>query len=149
MQRSWINLVFLAHLAATLFMVGLIWFVQMVHYPLFSATGSTEFVGYHAEHMRWAPRVVIGPMLAEMGTGLVLLWRQPTGMRRTPFCLGFVLLLVIWLSTAFWQWPQHAVLEKGLENEAYRFLVLSNWMRTVCWSLRACLLLYLLGKRWH
>ncbi|MFY0528690.1 hypothetical protein ACN28I_37835 [Archangium gephyra] len=29
-------LVLLAHAAATLFMVGLIWFVQVVHYPLFS-----------------------------------------------------------------------------------------------------------------
>jgi hypothetical protein len=28
----------LAHAAATLFMVGVIWFVQLVHYPLFAAS---------------------------------------------------------------------------------------------------------------
>jgi hypothetical protein len=32
----------LLHLAATLYMVGVIWFVQVVHYPLFSKVGGPE-----------------------------------------------------------------------------------------------------------
>jgi hypothetical protein len=34
-----VKLVLLANLAATFFMVGLIWFVQIVHYPLFGQVG--------------------------------------------------------------------------------------------------------------
>ncbi len=32
-----------SHLVATAAMVGLIWFVQVVHYPLFAAVGSGGF----------------------------------------------------------------------------------------------------------
>ena len=37
------TLILLGHLAATLFMVGVIWFVQVVHYPLFAKVGATAF----------------------------------------------------------------------------------------------------------
>ena len=43
-------LVLLAHAAATLYMVGLIWFVQVVHSPLFSRVGADGFVPYAAAH---------------------------------------------------------------------------------------------------
>lgn len=42
----------LRHLAATLFMVGLIWFVQVVHHPLTTSEGRGEFVAYEMEHTR-------------------------------------------------------------------------------------------------
>ena len=35
--------VLLTHLAATLYMVGVIWFVQVVHYPLFARAGAEGF----------------------------------------------------------------------------------------------------------
>ncbi len=38
------------HLAATAAMTGLIWFVQVVHYPLFDLVGRAQFVGYEAAH---------------------------------------------------------------------------------------------------
>jgi hypothetical protein len=34
-----VKYVLLANLSATLFMVSVIWFVQMVHYPLFARVG--------------------------------------------------------------------------------------------------------------
>jgi hypothetical protein len=34
------------HLAATWFMVGLIWVIQIVHYPLFTSVGSDSFAEY-------------------------------------------------------------------------------------------------------
>ena len=40
------------HLAATAAMTGLIWFVQVVHYPLFAAVGADQFVAYEVAHQR-------------------------------------------------------------------------------------------------
>ena len=37
--------------AATWFMAGLHWFVQVVHYPLFADVGTERFIAYHA----WTP----------------------------------------------------------------------------------------------
>jgi hypothetical protein len=36
-------LLLLANAAATFFMVGVIWFVQVVHYPLFARVGTLDF----------------------------------------------------------------------------------------------------------
>ena len=36
------------HLAATLFMVGLIWTIHYVHYPLFANVGEPAYVGFQA-----------------------------------------------------------------------------------------------------
>ena len=44
----------LIHLAATWALVGLIWFVQLVHYPLFSAVAPERFATFEAEHSRHA-----------------------------------------------------------------------------------------------
>jgi hypothetical protein len=40
----------LVHVGATLFMVGVIWFVQVVHYPLFSRVGLEKFSLYSEAH---------------------------------------------------------------------------------------------------
>ena len=67
------QLVFLAHVAATLFMVGLIWFVQIVHYPLFGSVGRGGFAGYSQAHSRLTGFVVGPPMLVEAGTAVALM----------------------------------------------------------------------------
>jgi hypothetical protein len=72
-------LVLLAHAAATLFMVGLIWFVQVVHYPLFSRVGSDAFVPYAAAHGVLTTWVVGPPMLLEFATAGWLAPRPPPG----------------------------------------------------------------------
>ena len=58
-------IVLLVNVASTLVLVGLIWFVQVVHYPLFARIGMEEFSRYHAAHTRATTRVVALPMLAE------------------------------------------------------------------------------------
>ena len=57
--------VLLAHVAATLFMVGVIWFVQVVHHPLFSRVGPEKFSLYSEAHSRLTTYVVGPPMLVE------------------------------------------------------------------------------------
>lgn len=58
-------LILALNLVSTLFMVGLIWFVQIVHYPLFKSVGESEFVEYQLQHQKLTTWVVAGPMLLE------------------------------------------------------------------------------------
>ena len=62
----------LCHAAATLFMVGLIWFVQRVHYPLLSGVGSREFATYEQAHVGRTFPVVGPPMVLEAATAAAL-----------------------------------------------------------------------------
>ena len=60
--------------------------------------------------------------------------------------LGFALLLLVWISTAAFQVPQHHILSSGFDRSAHRRLVNSNWARTVLWTARGIVsVLLLLG----
>ena len=83
--------VLLAHLAVTLFMVGVIWFVQVVHYPLFAKVGSERFVLYSKAHSRLTTYVVGPPMLVEAATALLLVFRRPEGVPLAAAFFGLVL----------------------------------------------------------
>ncbi len=67
----------LANLGSTLFMVGVIRFVQVVHYPLFSRVGGEGFALYSEAHSRLTTHVVGPPMLVEAEFTLFLLFRRP------------------------------------------------------------------------
>ena len=48
------NTLLLIHVAATLAMSGVIWFIQIVHYPLLTLVGAAGFTTYEAAHIRLA-----------------------------------------------------------------------------------------------
>ena len=129
---------------ATWFMVGLIWVIQIVHYPLFAAVGEELYPAYQKQHEQLITWVVFPPMVIELVTAIMLLSYRPPEVGRL-FCWGGLgLVVLIWLSTAFLQVPCHARLGDGFDEAAHRFLVHSNWVRTVAWSLRGGLVLWML-----
>jgi hypothetical protein len=126
----------LIHASATWYMVGLIWLIQVVHYPLMQMVGRAEFVPYSLRHQQAITPVVGIPMLIEVVTAVVLLVQDPYLRRSGWFLASCVLLVVIWVSTAFWQVPLHRDLLDGHAAERVNSLVLSNWVRTIAWSAR-------------
>ncbi|MHC4816176.1 MAG: hypothetical protein ACYTFN_24230 [Planctomycetota bacterium] len=136
----------LIHAGATLAMAGLIWFVQIVHYPLFHLASERRFRRFAAEHQRRASFVVVPPMLFEAGSALALLAAPPAGLGRGLLWLGVLLLAFIWLSTALLQVPLHRRLSAGHDPSAVRRLVVTNWLRTAAWTARGWLALALLAE---
>ncbi len=130
----------LIHAAITCALVGLIWTVQIVIYPLFSQVGTEAFRSYHA---RYTARIgyIVGPlMVAELGTAALLIYQ---GERSPWFLISLVPLTMIWLSTLIVQIPLHTRLEYGFTATAHQKLVTTNWLRTLAWSLRGLCLLVL------
>lgn len=143
MSESLAHLLLLSHFSATLFMLGVIWFVQVVHYPLFAKTGRAEFGDYEQQHTALTTWVVAPPMLLELATAVLLFWLKPTGISTGQLSIGLALLVVIWLSTALIQVPCHNRLSQSFDAAVHRRLVVSNWIRTIAWSLRALLVLWM------
>jgi uncharacterized protein (DUF2237 family) len=141
--------VLLANLAVTLCLVGLIWTIQIVHYPLFAHVGIAEFSRYHALHSSLIT-LLVGPlMLAEVG--LTLGWITEPGdvPRWLPWACA-ALVAVAWLSTALLSVPIHGALGAASPEERPALiarLVLTNWPRTLAWTARAALLLFALARR--
>ena len=138
--------VLLAHVAATLFMVGVIWFVQVVHYPLFARVGPEKFSLYSEAHSHLTTYVIGPPMLIEASTALLLVFRQPEGVPLAAALIGLALVGVLWLSTALLQVPRHTALGSGFDWRAWSGLVLSNWVRTITWSARGVLVLWMAAR---
>jgi hypothetical protein len=133
-------MVFIAiHTLSTLMMVGVIWFVQLVHYPLFVYVGEREFGCFEREHVRRTTWIVAPLMIAEAATAIGLLLFSWGSQYRGVMLLGLLLLVVIWASTAFIQVPCHKKLNKGLDLSAAHRLVRTNWIRTVAWTARGLL----------
>lgn len=139
-----ITVVLAIHTLATLMMVGVIWFVQLVHYPLFVRVGERDFVRFEREHTRRTTWVVAPLMIGEAACaiGLVLLfWSSP---HRVLLLTGLFLLGIIWASTACIQVPCHRRLDKGFDVSAIRRLVWTNWIRTTAWTARGILAVFVM-----
>lgn len=135
------TLILRVHLFLTLYLAGVIWMVQLVHYPLMAKVGEGAFRAYEEAHTRRMTPVVMGQMLLELATGLYLLWQ---GAGEWMLWLNLGLLLLIWLSTFLVQVPLHNRLMAGWDQWAHQRLVKTNWIRTVAWTVRGILLLMLL-----
>ena len=71
----------LANLAVTFTLVGLIWTIQVVHYPLFARVGVDAFARFHAEHNARIT-VLVGPLMcAEVACAAWLVAVTPPGAR--------------------------------------------------------------------
>jgi hypothetical protein len=128
----------ITQLASTLPLVGLIWIIQCVHYPLFYKVGDKTFIAYQLEHMNRIGPLVGTLMLAEVLSTVGLVMMTPND----PWALaGLGLVILIWGSTAVVQIPYHRTLTKGFDEKAHRRLVGSNWIRTVAWTARGAIAL--------
>lgn len=120
-------------------MVGLIWMVQVVHYPLFAKVGEAKYTDYQKSHQLRTTLVVGPPMLIEAFSTVLLAIYVPTGISLVSIWIGIALVFAIWISTAALQVPCHSKLEQAFEASVHRRLVVSNWVRTVAWSARGAL----------
>ncbi len=133
-------------------MTGVIWFVQIVHYPLFAQVGNgpslRRYETLHATRTGW---VVFPPMLIELLSSLALLYAP-----LRPACVSpllavslAALVLILWLLTGLIHVPLHNTLGRPstlvAEQHTISRLVATNWIRTAAWTLRSALLLYALS----
>ncbi|MEO6653956.1 MAG: hypothetical protein ABIP17_15015 [Ilumatobacteraceae bacterium] len=134
------NVVLVAGAAATWAMVGLIWMVQVVHYPLLgqlSALSPGSAATDHQRRISW----VVGPLMATEGiTALALLVSRPATIGAATAWVAAVLLGVALLSTVAIQVPQHARLSVGHDDATVEALITRNWIRTVAWTARGVVL---------
>ena len=141
-----IEQILIANAAASLVMTGLIWFVQIVHYPLLAQFGSSQSTQVAVEHQRRTSWVVGPPMAVEGVTTLFLLAQQPDGVSALLPWVNAVLLAIALGSTIFLSVPLHARMAQSHDDNTGRKLVLTNWPRTFAWSARAALCIVMLAQ---
>lgn len=132
------HLLTVLHAIPTVAMAGVIWFVQIVHYPLYRLVGPEQFAAYERQHCRTISFVVMPLMLAELGLAGLLWWNAPAAAGQWPL-VGLLLLALLWASTFFVQVPCHNRLTVGFDRATIDRLVRTNWVRTISWTARSAL----------
>ena len=125
------------HLIATSVMVGVIWVIQLVHYPSFHFIELKQYTTFQKFHMSRISYVVIPAMLTELFTLILIIISMD---KVDPIILASALLLiVIWLMTAVFFSGVHQKLTLGYDQVVVEKLVKLNWGRTLLWTLRLLL----------
>ena len=126
------------HLIATSIMVGVIWVVQLVHYPSFHFIELKQYTTFQRFHMSRISFVVMPAMLTELFTLILfIISMDPID---TLVTVSGLLLILIWLMTAVFFSGIHQKLTLGYDKTVVDKLVKLNWGRTLMWTLRLFLI---------
>ena len=137
------ELIFLINVFTSFFMTGLIWIVQLVHYPSFHFVGADNFVDFQKHHVNSIDKIVIPVMVAEITSSFGLAWIDGW---LSLNGIGFYMVILIWAATGLFSVPAHSIIEAGKDDKAINKLVSTNWIRTVLWTAKSGLSFYLLYK---
>ena len=111
------------------FLTGLIWLVQVLVYPNFCLVGKIEFKNFHEFHLNRITWVVAPVMGLELLSGILLFVKDHSAFY---LCNAFSI-VVLWILTGLVNVPSHNYLLHE-EEITKRRLIVSNWPRTVLWT---------------
>ena len=131
------TIVVVGHLVSTLMLVGIIWTVQVVHYPLMALVGEDRFVDYEAAHSPRMAAVVMIPWTVQGLTTLGLLSMRPPGVPTSLTVAAAAMATIPVVVTVLASVPAHVALGSGFDAAVHRRLVRTNWIRTVAWTAHA------------
>lgn len=136
MTGSIAEAVLIAQVLASVGMFGVIWTIQLVHYPLMAHIPATAFVAYERRHTK-AIALIVGPLMAVEGLCvLVVFFARPSGIPFWLSLIGGIAEAVAIGTTAFVSAPLHGRLENGFDTALLSRLILTNWIRTIAWTAR-------------
>ena len=132
--------VFFFHLIFSAIMVGVIWVIQLVHYPSFHFIDKDIYDSFQKFHMNKISIIVIPVMILELVTGFLLLIGNS---KNILIIISFGILILIWGITGLFFSDAHGKLISGYNELIVNKLVSMNWIRTGLWTFKMILLLYL------
>lgn len=133
-----------AQVVGSVGMFGVIWMVQVVHYPLMRFVSGEQFARFETAH-RTRISWVVGPLMLIEGICVLafliapsagLLWWLPwAGATAEAIAIG---------TTVFISAPLHERLNAHFDPATLDRLIATNWIRTVAWTARAGLAIAIL-----
>ena len=125
------------HAAASMFMVGLIWTIHYVHYPLFAYVGESTYASFQTAHVERIGKLLFVPWLTEGFTLIGILVLAFLGGRKTlrvPVVINGAAMAVVLVISGFWSAPAHGKLADGFDKSIHDQLMTANLIRTLAWT---------------
>ena len=119
-----------ANLVVAATLAGLIWTIQLVHYPLFALVGEDGWQRYEADHQRRITWVALPLMSANVGVAVLLLIHEGSALAT----VNAVIAVGLFAATGLVYAPLHGQLAAAFSPVHIKRLVRLNWLRTVAWT---------------
>lgn len=152
MTRTLSSALAIVHLIATWFMVGLIWTIHVVHYPLFAEVGDATYVAFQAAHVdRIGPLLALPWAVEGITAALVLLIALTARERQLlpPAVIGAVAMGVVLAVSGFWSAPAHGELADGFDPEVHQRLMNADLVRALAWTVRGFSAAWIVAIVWR
>ena len=133
----------LFNLLITWSLIGLIWVIQLVHYPSFAYVDEDLFSNFHRHHTFSISLIVMPLMLLEVTIAAFLLYQHG----HWTYLVPFLLVIGIWLATFLIAVPLHNQLANGKDIILINQLVQTNWIRTILWTIKGLWLGYVFWEK--
>ena len=122
--------VYFIHAIITWLLTGLIWTVQLVHYPFFKfSTLSKDAFLFHQRQISF---LVMPLMITELLTGIYLLIRD-WPLYQYVNGVNVLIIFLLWIHTFAIMVPLHQHLLESPSKTIVSLLVKHNWARTLAW----------------
>lgn len=138
--------VLLINLFSTFAMTGIIWLIQLTHYPSFRYVEIKAWPLFHTFHTGSITLVVAPLMMAQLLSSITLLFSPLFLNYKFLLIINLALVCVVFIATAFISVPIHNKMAEFFDSSLIDFLILTNWIRTITWTLNSALLIYFLSK---
>jgi len=139
-------MILIINLAAAAILAGLNWYLQIVHYPLFTYIDKKNFVEYYVYHLKKNVFIVFIPMLVEGAFAILFAFDYHGIIPPMIPVLGLCLSTSMWLITFSHIAPlQDKLSVEGKDNETIQKLIQMNWVRTIGWTVKVVMLIYCLS----
>ena len=129
------------HLTSTSIMVGVIWVIQLVHYPSFKYVNESDYIIFQKYHMSNISYIVFPIMFTELTTAILIFF---SGEKSFFFMLSLICLFLIWVITGVLFTKFHNILQKGKDLKMIDKMIKANWMRTSLWTLRLIMIFFVI-----
>lgn len=132
-------------------MVGLIWTIHTVHYPLFAHVGESTYVAFQSQHVDRIGKLLFLPWLTEGVTLLAVLVLAFFGNQRNlrlPAFLNGVGMAIALIISGFWSAPAHGDLADGFNAAVHDRLMTANLVRSLAWTLCGVCAIWIVARLW-
>ena len=116
-------------------LVGFVWLVQLSYYPAFRFVEARQWKGFHEHHTKSISIIAMPLMLTELALGIYFVWMSYNS--ASLICLA--LIVIAWLNTFFQAVPIHTRMGKSYDRKQIDKLIQVNWIRTLAWTIKLCI----------
>jgi len=134
----------LINLLSTILIAGILWFVQLVHYPLFNEIPAKNFINYGYYHSRKVSGIIKPLFIVDFTTLILLLILLGSNLSTNLMIVNVTIFIITIVLTQIIFIPIHQKLSKSPNSQTISQLIRLNWIRTLIWSLKVVFMLIII-----